>query len=74
MRTAVEVVPKLGVKSGAPALCIGGVATYDRPIGTSEGSDVVDLRVPVGAELCASRYVRPPASGKREPAMASGRS
>jgi len=32
MRTAVEVVPKLGVKPGMPALRIGGVATYDRPL------------------------------------------
>ena len=32
MRTALEVVPKLGVKSGMPALRIDGVATYDRPI------------------------------------------
>jgi hypothetical protein len=31
MRTIVEVVPKLGVKPGIPALRIGGVATYDRP-------------------------------------------
>ena len=47
MRTAVEVVPKLGVKSGAPALRIGGVATYDLPIEHLAGElDVLDLRVP----------------------------
>jgi hypothetical protein len=47
MRTAVEVVPKLGVKSGAPALRIGGVATYDLPIEHLAGElDVVDLHVP----------------------------
>ena len=48
MRTAVEVVPKLGVKSGMPALRIGGVATYDRPIEHLAGQlDVLDLRVPL---------------------------
>lgn len=51
MRTAVEVVPKLGVKSGTPALRIGGVATYDRPIEHLAGElDVLDLRVPVRAK------------------------
>ncbi len=51
MRTAVEVVPKLGVKSGMPALRIGGVATYDRPIEHLAGQlDVLDLRVPVRAK------------------------
>jgi len=48
MRTAVEVVPKLGLKSGMPALRIGGVATYDRPIEHLAGQlDVLDLRVPL---------------------------
>src|SRR5256885_11887705 len=48
MRTAVEVVPKLGVKSGIPALRIGGVATYDRPIEHLAGQlDVVSLAVPL---------------------------
>jgi hypothetical protein len=48
MRTAVEVVPKLGVKPGLPALRIGGVATYDRPIEHLAGQlDVVDLRMPL---------------------------
>jgi hypothetical protein len=51
MRTAIEVVPKLGVKSGMPALRIGGVATYDRPIEHLAGQlDIVDLRVPVRAK------------------------
>jgi hypothetical protein len=50
MRTAVEVVPKLGVKSGMPALRIGGVATYDRPIEHLAGQlDIVDLGVPIKA-------------------------
>ena len=50
MRTAVEVVPKLGLKPGMPALRIGGVATYDRPIEHLAGQlDVLDLRVPVRA-------------------------
>src|SRR5438093_13737997 len=48
MRTAVEVVPKLGVKSGMPALRIGGVATYDRPIEHLAGQlDVLDVRLPI---------------------------
>jgi len=51
MRTAVEVVPKLGVKSGVPALRIGGVATYDRPIEHLAGQlDILDLRVPIRAK------------------------
>jgi len=51
MRTAVEVVPKLGVKPGLPALRIGGVATYDRPIEHLAGQlDVLDLLVPLRAK------------------------
>jgi hypothetical protein len=51
MRTAVEVVPKLGVKSGMPALRIGGVATYDRHIEHLAGQlDILDLRVPIKAK------------------------
>src|SRR2546426_12581294 len=51
MRTAVEVVPKLGVKSGTPALRIGGVAIYDRPIEHLAGQlDILDLRGPVRAK------------------------
>jgi hypothetical protein len=51
IRTAVEVVPKLGLKSGMLALRIGGVATYDRPIEHLAGQlDVLDLRVPVRAK------------------------
>jgi hypothetical protein len=51
MRTAVEVVPKLGVKSGAPALRIGGVATYDRPIEHLAGElDVLDFHLPIRAK------------------------
>jgi hypothetical protein len=51
MRSAVEVVPKLGVKSGAPTLRIGGVATYDLPIEHLAGElDVLDLRVPLRAK------------------------
>ena len=48
MRTALEVVPKLGVKSGAPALRIGGVATYDLPIEHLAGElDILDLHLPL---------------------------
>ena len=51
MRSAVEVVPKLRVKSGMPALRIGGVATYDRPIEHLAGQlDVLELRVPIRAK------------------------
>lgn len=51
MRTAVEVVPKLGVKSGMPALRIGGVATYDRPVEHLAGQlDVIDLKLPLRAK------------------------
>lgn len=51
MRTAVEVVPKLGLKPGIPALRVGSVATYDRPIEHLAGQlDVLDLRVPLRAK------------------------
>jgi hypothetical protein len=51
MRNAVEAVPKLGVKSGTPALRIGGVATYDRPIEHLAGElDVLDFQVPIRAK------------------------
>jgi hypothetical protein len=51
MRTAVEVVPKLGLKSGMPALRIGGVATYDRPIEHLAGQlDIVELSLPLKAK------------------------
>jgi hypothetical protein len=51
MRAAVEVVPKLGVKPGMPALRIGGVANYDRPVEHLAGQlDVVDLKVPLPAK------------------------
>src|SRR2546428_11413435 len=51
MRTAVKVVHKLGVKSGTPALRIGGVAIYDRSIEHLAGQlDILDLRVPVRAK------------------------
>ena len=51
MRTAIAVVPKLGVKPGAPALRVGTVATYDRPIEHLAGQvDVLDLHVPLRAK------------------------
>ena len=47
MRTAIETVPKLGVKPGLPALRVGGVTTYDRSVEHLAGElDIVDLRVP----------------------------
>src|SRR2546427_12337945 len=55
MRPAQEVVPKLGAKAGMPALRIGGVATYDRPIEHLAGQlDVIDLELPLRAK--AGRY------------------
>jgi hypothetical protein len=51
MRAPVDTVPKLGVKPGTPALRVGGIATYDRPIEHLAGQlDVVDLRVPLRAK------------------------
>src|SRR5207247_1672871 len=51
MRAALEVVPKLGAKLGMPALRIGGVATYDRPIEHLAGQlDVIDLKLPLRAK------------------------
>jgi len=50
MRAAVETVPKLGPKPGIPALRVGGVATYDRPIEHLAGQlDVIDLALPLRA-------------------------
>jgi len=51
MRTPVETVPKLGVKPGAPALRVGGVSTYDRPIEHLAGElDVITLQLPFRAK------------------------
>src|SRR5256712_9045228 len=51
MRAALEVVPKLGAKPGMPALRVGGVATYDRPIEHLAGQlDVIDLKLPLRAK------------------------
>jgi hypothetical protein len=51
MRSALEVIPKLGVKGGVPALRVGGVATYDRPIEHLAGQlDVKALKVPLRAK------------------------
>ena len=50
MRAALEV-PKLGAKPGLPALRVGGVATYDRPIEHLAGQlDVVALTLPLPAK------------------------
>ena len=50
MRSAVETVPKLGAKPGMPALRLGGVATYDRPIEHLAGQlDVEGLSLPLRA-------------------------
>jgi hypothetical protein len=51
MRAPVDTVPKLGAKPGMPALRVGGVATYDRPIEHLAGQlDVIDLRLPLRAK------------------------
>ena len=48
LRSAEEVVPKLGIKPGLPALRVGDVAIYDRPIEHLAGHlDRSDLEVPV---------------------------
>jgi hypothetical protein len=50
LRAAEEVVPKLGAKTGIPALRIGAVAKYDRPIEHLCGQlDVASLRLPIRA-------------------------
>jgi hypothetical protein len=55
LRAADEVVPKLGVKSGVPALRIGEVATYDKPIEHLAGHlDRTELDLPLRFQ--ASRY------------------
>jgi hypothetical protein len=55
LRPAEEVVPKLGVAAGVPALRIGDVATYDRPIEHVAGQcDRLDLDLPL--RVPASRY------------------
>jgi hypothetical protein len=52
MRSAIEVVPKLGVKAGMPALRVGGPATYDRPIEHLAGQlDLIELKVPLRAKV-----------------------
>jgi SAM-dependent methyltransferase len=62
LRAIEEVVPKLGAKAGFPALRIGPVAKYDRPIEHLCGHlDVAPLKVPLrvrdghyGLVLCFS--------------------
>ena len=48
LRSAQEVVPRLGAKAGQPALRLGEVDAYDRPIEHVAGQlDVLPLRVPI---------------------------
>lgn len=55
LRAADEVVPKLGAKAGVPALRIGDVAAYDRPIEHATGHlDRAELDLPL--RFFASRY------------------
>jgi hypothetical protein len=51
MRVPEEVVPRLGLRPGRPALRVAGVAKYDRPIEHLAGRlDVVSLRLPLRAK------------------------
>lgn len=70
LRDADEVVPKLGLPEGRPALRIGEIATYDRPIEHRAGQlDRAELDLPLrffaarfGLVLCfALEEVDPPA-------------
>ncbi len=55
LRAAEEVVPRLGIKSGTPALRIGDVAAYDKPIEHLAGHlDRTDLDLPLRFQ--AHRY------------------
>lgn len=55
LRAADEVVPRLGVKPGIPALRIGEVAAYDRPIEHLAGHlDRTELDLPL--RFAAARY------------------
>lgn len=55
LRAAEEVVPKLGLKPGLPALRVGDVALYDRPIEHLAGHlDRSDLELPL--RYFAGRY------------------
>lgn len=55
LRSADEVVPRLGAKQGVPALRVGDVATYDRVLEHLAGHcDRLDLDLPLRAP--ASRY------------------
>lgn len=48
LRSAQEVVPRLGARPGQPALRLGDVGAYDRPIEHVAGQlDVLPLRVPI---------------------------
>ena len=55
LRSAEEVVPKLGLKPGLPALRVGDVASYDRPIEHLAGHlDRSELELPL--RYFAGRY------------------
>lgn len=55
LRSAEEVVPKLGIKPGRPALRVGEVALYDRPIEHLAGHlDRSELELPL--RYFAGRY------------------
>jgi hypothetical protein len=55
LRAAEEVIPRLGIRPGTPALRIGDVATYDRPIEHLAGHlDRTELDLPL--RFFAARY------------------
>ena len=55
LRAAHEIVPKLGIKAGVPALRIGKVAFYDRPLEHLAGQlDEAAARLPL--RFAAARY------------------
>lgn len=48
LRAAEDVVPRLGVKAGVPALRLGAVAAYDRPLEHLAGQlDIAAMRFPI---------------------------
>jgi hypothetical protein len=74
LRAIEEVVPRLGAKSGFPALRIGTVTKYDRPLEHLSGQlDIAPLKLPLrardgryGLVLCFSLDVVDPAKLARE--------
>ena len=74
LRAVEEVVPKLGAKAGSPALRIGRVTKYDRPLEHLSGQlDIASLKLPLrardgryGLVLCFSLETVDPPTLARE--------